>query len=494
MELRDALEKLTEENPALELEDPEEENEQIIAKEEKKEDEEEDTQEEDISEELVEEIEDFPEEEHAEELQPQEEKKEEDPYEDFEERQEYFDALQEGVYYAPEEDREIPVKYVPSVYEYMKKQIVGLPLSEKEKIIADFIIGSLDDNGFLEAEPRKLAAHLRFKQKLEVSEEEVKQVIKKIQTLDPPGIAARNTQEALLLQLERLPDSPLKEKAVKLLKRYSEKLAKKDFKYIMRSMNVSREELKKVLEFIKKKLTPKPFMTDANTANDTEYVNPDFQINLDFDNQTYEVRLLNYRMPRLRISRRYEDDYLRLRQKKKEGKLSKEEEKYLEFLTKKIQAAKDIVEAIERRKDVLEGIVKAIIEMQKDYFFSFGDRTKLKPMILEDIEQKVRLDKSSISRALKGKYAKTPFGLIKLRSLLSEAVNKKLPKEQQLSNEAIKAIIKNLIDNEDKQKPYKDDDLLEILTNEYGIKLARRTVAKYREMLGFPRAGLRKEL
>ncbi len=479
IELREQLEKLTEENPALELEAPEEEG---IPQEEKSKDDEKENAEEDFSEELVEEKD-----------EPKIET-EEDPYEDFTERQEYFEAMQEGVYYAPEEEKDIPIKYVPSVYEYMKGQLSGLKLSEKERKIADFIIGSLDDHGLLPMEPRKLASHLRFKEKLNVTEEEVKKVIRKIQTLDPPGIAAKDTREALLLQLERLPDSPLKEKAQKLLKKYTEKLAKKDYKYIMRSMNISREELREVLNFIRKKLTAKPFVTENNTTNTTEYVSPDFQIDLDFENKTYKVKLLNYRMPRLRISRKYENDYLKLRAKKKQDKLSKQEENYLEFLTKKIQAAKDIVEAIERRKNVLEGIVKAIIEMQKDYFFSSGDRTRLKPMILEDIEKAVKLDKSSISRALKSKYAKTPFGMIKLRSLLSEAVDKKLPKEKQLSNEAIKAIIKNLIDNEDKQSPYKDDELLDLLIQDYGIKLARRTVAKYREALGFPRAGLRKEL
>ena len=434
------------------------------------------------------------------EFENQEELKEENTLETYEQMKEMYASYSDGVYY-DDDGPEFQIKNEKSPYELLREQIKELNLNEKDEFIADFIIGNLNNDGLLDPNLsiRKIKSKLNSTNpNLNVSEEDVERVLKILQkNLDPPGIAARNVQESLLIQLERLPDSEEKEIAIKLLTKYKEKLENKHYKQIMRSLKIDETKLQEVLDYMKKKLNPKPisFYTSTMPGVDDEIITPDFQTVVDKKNGTVTARLIKYKTPTLRVSPKFEERFAQLVKKKKQKKkLTEKEKKEMEFLEKKLRYAYSTVQAINSRKDVLEKIMNFIVNHQKEYFLKDGDEKEIKPLILEDVEKAVKLDKSSISRATSNKYIKTHFGIIPVRKLFAEAINKKLPKEQQISNTKIKAILREIIENEDKRKPYNDDQLKDVLKEKYGIEVARRTVAKYREELGYPRGGLRKEL
>lgn len=396
-----------------------------------------------------------------------------------------------------EEDRyERPIVQVNSMYEDLINQLGMLELTELEYIIGQEIIGELDEDGYLrreknnntkEKEPipiESITDYLIFHYKINVSDEMVENVLKKIQTLDPPGIAARDLRECLMIQLQRNPDfhqNPHVQLAYQIVKDYFEELSKKHFEKIIHKLNINSEDLKQALNIIKR-LNQKP-----GAQYDTKILTivPDFILTIDDYNQIH-VKLNKSNAPNLKLDK----NYMAMLEKYQQSNLNEAKETY-QFVKNKVESAKFFIEAIRQRSATLYKIMMTIADKQKEFFLSDGDETQLKPMILEDVANEIGMDISTVSRAVNSKYVETPFGIYELKFFFSSSITKDSGDE--VSNKEVKKVLKEIIDNEDKSKPYSDEKLEEIM-REKGYDIARRTIAKYREQMGIPVARLRKEL
>jgi len=405
--------------------------------------------------------------------------------EDYLNEDEYIPAYKTFSHnYSPDDSRQrmIPYAGAASFSEYLQQQIGLKELSEKERQLASFIIGNLDDDGYLRRDLDSMVDDIAFLQNIHTTKEELEKVLHMIQELEPAGVGARNLQECLLLQLatkdQHLPEVQM---AQRILKECFDEFTKKHYDKIKRQLNLDDEALKKALEVILK-LNPRPGSSYAEAGNEAETVIPDFI--LEYKDDQFILSLNSGNVPELRISKAY-NDLLSSAQAS-----SKEQKEVMAFIKQKLESAKWFIDAIKQRQQTLMATMQAILEYQKEYFKE-GDETKLKPMILKTIADKVGLDISTISRVVNSKYIQTHFGIFPLKYFFSEAMQTESGEE--ISSREIKKILQECIDAEDKRKPLPDEELTRIL-NEKGYKVARRTVAKYREQLGIPVARLRKEI
>jgi RNA polymerase sigma-54 factor len=385
-----------------------------------------------------------------------------------------------------EERKEIPFSTGISFHELLKQQLGMQHLDEKKRKIGEYIIGNIDDSGYLQRSVEAMVDDLAFMQNLEVKKEEVEEVLSVIQEFDPPGVGGRNLQECLLIQLRhkmKTEKSETLDTAYKILKRYFNEFTKKHYDKIMKRLNITEQQLKEALDVILS-LNPKPGNSLGETSRTSQYIIPDFTITN--NNGELELTLNTWNMPELRVSQTYSAMLNDLAKSKKR----KAEKETFSFIKKKMDSAKWFIEAVKQRQNTLYITMKAIMDYQREYFLT-GDETKLRPMILKDIADIVGMDVSTISRVANSKYVQTPFGTFLLKSFFSESMKK--DDGEEVSTREVKTILKDLIENEDKKKPLTDEQLMKAL-REKGYPIARRTVAKYREQLGIPVARLRKEL
>ncbi len=477
MELEQRIKREIEENPVLEEGAPEDE--QTIEEKEFGEEEIDDT----ISEYDDQEV--IPEEEYSydDEFSP------EDLMPDDDEVPYYKMTLQKDY---SKEEKNIPFADSQSFRDFMLEQVGFSNLEGVDRQIAEYIIGSLDEDGYLKRDVESIASDLAIFYGLDVTPEQVEKVLKVVQSFDPPGIAARDLQETLLLQLDR----KLKQRkndsrlllAKKIVENYFEEFIKKHFDKLRSKLGISKEELKEVVNEIKK-LNPKPanFYQPIAPGRNTQQIIPDFILQ-DINGELY-LTLNSGNVPPVRISRYYQDLVKQLQQKGKRN-MDEKEKDTVNFLKQKIDSAKWFIDAIKQREETLYKTMKAILDYQKE-FFRTGDEAKLKPMILKDIAELTGLDISTISRVANSKYIQTPFGIYPLKYFFSEGLETEDGKE--VSTREIKKILREAIEKEDKRKPLTDEKLAQIL-REKGYKIARRTVAKYREQMGIPVARLRKQI
>ena len=387
----------------------------------------------------------------------------------------------------PEKDdnRVIPHKVETSFMEIMLQQLGLLKLSDKQMKIAEQLVGSLDDDGYLRREINAIIDDLAFRQNIDTDEVEIEQLLLQIQQFDPPGVGARNLQECLLLQLQRKADQgKIIEVAIKVLEKYFDEFTKKHYEKIQRALTLSDEQLREIISQIVK-LNPKPGGTAGDTGKNTNYVIPDFFIANNVGK--LELSLNSKNAPDLRISEGYRD---MLKDYDKGTKKDKQQKEAVLFIKQKIDSAKWFIDAIKQRQNTLLNTMEAIMNYQHDFFVT-GDETELRPMILKDIAERTNLDISTVSRVANSKFVQTEFGTYRLKFFFSESLQ--TDSGEEVSTREVKKILMDLIGEETKKHPYSDEKLTEML-QEKGYNIARRTVAKYREQLNIPVARLRKIL
>lgn len=356
-------------------------------------------------------------------------------------------------------------------------------LDGRAKVIAQFVIGSLDDDGYLRRDMESLADDIAFRQGVETSVEELEQILKVIQEFEPIGIGARDLQECLLLQIKNREVSSSQKNAKEILSNYFSEFTKKHYEKIMSRMNITEEELKAAIDEIVR-LNPRPGGQVDDSYNDqAQQIIPDFL--LEVKDGELIMSMPKFTVPELKVNRRYAELLITSSNSKtKEGKEA------AQFVKQKLDSAKWFVEAIKQRQNTLQNTMNAIIDFQREYFME-GDESKLKPMVLKNIAERTGLDISTISRVVNCKFIQTHFGIYPLKYFFSEGLMTE--KGEEVSTREIKNILAEGVDNEDKRKPLTDEELVVVL-KEKGYIVARRTVAKYREQLNIPIARLRKEL
>jgi len=386
-----------------------------------------------------------------------------------------------------EEEREMPVSIASSLHENLSTQLGFLGLDERKLAIGKQLVGSIENDGYIRRELESIVNDLAFSQNIETNIQEVEEVLKRIQAFDPPGIAARNLQECLLLQLERMDDGQDVDVIVarRILAECYEEFTKKHYAKIQKKLDLDDEEyIKDAIDLIIK-LNPKPGGEVMSGMVKNQYVIPDFILHN--NNGKLELSLNSRNAPELRISRSYTEMFKAYDKSDKKDKKLKEA---VTFVKQKLDSAKWFIDAIKQRQHTLLRTMQAIIDFQYDYFLE-GDETKLHPMILKDIAERIGMDISTVSRVASSKAIQTDFGIFPLKYFFSEGIS--TDSGEEVSSREVKQIIKELIDAEEKSKPFSDEKIEEIL-NQKGYNIARRTVAKYREQLNIPVARLRKEL
>src|SRR3954447_11358766 len=393
--------------------------------------------------------------------------------------------LRDENYPEMDEGKVIPIKVETSFHEMLLNQLGMIELDDRTQKIAEQIVGSIDDDGYLRREMSSISDDLAFRQNILSSETEIESLIKQIQQFDPPGICARDLKECLILQLKRkLKEGKEVEIAMQVLEKYFDEFTKKHYEKIQRGLSLTDEQLKDVINQIIK-LNPKPGGNIGSVNKAESYVVPDFFI---FNNNgILELTLNSKNAPDLRISEGYRD---MLKDYEKGSKKDKRQKEAVLFIKQKIDSAKWFIDMIKQRQQTLIGTMSSIMNYQKEFFLT-GDETTLKPMILKDIAEMTGLDISTVSRVANSKFVQTEFGTYRLKFFFSESLSTDTGEE--VSTREVKKILSNLIEGEDKKKPLSDERLTELL-QEKGYNIARRTVAKYREQLNIPVARLRKEL
>jgi len=393
--------------------------------------------------------------------------------------------LRDDNYPELDDSRVVPHKVEASFNEMMLQQLGLLKLSDHEQKIAEQVVGSLDDDGYLRREISSIIDDLAFRQNVETDEEEVGRIILQIQLFDPPGVGARNLQECLLLQLQRKIDQGKHiELAMKVLDKYFDEFTKKHYEKIQKGLNLSDEQLREIIQQIVK-LNPKPGGNIGESSKGENYIIPDFFIVN--SNGKLELSLNSKNAPDLRISEGYRD---MLKDYDKGSKKDKRQKEAVLFIKQKIDSAKWFIDAIKQRQNTLMSTMEAIMNYQYE-FFATGDETELKPMILKDIAERTALDISTVSRVANSKFVQTEFGTYRLKFFFSESLQTESGEE--VSTREVKKILTDIIGEESKKHPYSDEKLTDML-QEKGYNIARRTVAKYREQLNIPVARLRKIL
>jgi len=383
-----------------------------------------------------------------------------------------------------EEKKETPIAIESTFFESLQEQLDLVPLSDQDFIIGKQIIGSLDDDGYLRRPLSSMIDDLAFSQNVMVEEEDVLEMLRLIQSFDPPGIGARDLKECLLIQLKRKDTSnPIIIKAMNVVENYLDEFTRKHYDKLEKSLGLDNEELKEVVNEILR-LNPKPGDANQVTTKQMQII-PDFHIS---NNDGILILTLNSKnAPELKVSRSYQEMFEHYDKASSKDKKLKEA---VQFVKQKLDSAKWFIDAIKQRQQTLLKTMNAIMLYQYEYFLT-ADERKMRPMILKDIADKIDMDISTVSRVANSKYVQTEFGTFLLKSFFSEAIQTENGEE--VSNKEVKKILEDCIGNEDKRKPLADEKLTEIL-KERGYNIARRTVAKYREQMNIPVARLRKEL
>jgi RNA polymerase sigma-54 factor len=377
-----------------------------------------------------------------------------------------------------------PVSVETSFHEYLLDQLGMLELDERKQKIAEQIIGSIDEDGYLRREATAIVDDLAFGQNINTSVEEIGELIQGIQQFDPPGVCAWTLQECLLLQLKRLPQTKDVKEAVDIIDHHFNEFIKKHYDKIQKQLDIDDEAFKAVINVIIK-LNPKPGSAFTVLNKAESYIIPDFFV---FNNNgSIELSLNAKNAPELRVSQGYRE---MMRAYDKSEKKDKRQKEAILFIKQKLDAAKWFIDAIKQRQHTLLHTMQAIIDLQKEFFLT-GDEMTLKPMILKDVAEITGLDVSTVSRVANSKYVQTEFGTYKLKYFFSEALQ--MEGGEEVSTREVKSILNEIIGGENKHKPYSDEKLTDML-QERGYNIARRTVAKYREQLNIPVARLRKEL
>ncbi len=365
----------------------------------------------------------------------------------------------------------------------LQEQLGYRNLTEHQRTIASFIIGSLDDDGYLRRDIEALVDDLAFRAGVEATAEEVEQMLKVIQEFEPAGVGARDLRECLLIQLENKKRTPAVENAIRILTEQFDAFKNRHFTKIMSRLHLTTDELKAVMEEIRR-LNPSPGGQIDDSYNDqAQQVVPDFR--LDYENGQLILSMPRFSIPELRINQKYSEIM-------ETGRLSenKADKDAASFVKQKIDSAKWFIEALRQRQNTLESTMRAIIDYQHDYFVD-GDESSLRPMVLKDIAEITGFDISTISRVVNSKWIETHFGIFPLKYFFSEGLENKDGEE--VSTREIKKALREMVDGEDKRNPLTDDELVEGLATK-GYKVARRTIAKYRALLDIPTARLRREL
>ncbi|NDV69897.1 RNA polymerase factor sigma-54 [Dysgonomonas sp. 25] len=384
------------------------------------------------------------------------------------------------------DNKEIPFAVGESLSEYLLDQLGECDFDEEEQKCAEYIIGNINESGYLDRTLPAISDDLIFQQNIDVSPEKLEKILHIVQTFDPAGIGARDLQECLLLQLERKESSPVVEAATLVIRNYFNEFSKRHYDKIMKQLNLDEDTLKEVIREITT-LNPKPGSNWGDSLAQTmNTVVPDFIV------ESYNGELffnLNSRnLPPLKVNREY-SDMLRGYSENKES-MSTDAKNAVLFVKQKLDSARWFIEAVRQRQETLQRTMQAIIDLQYDFFLT-GDETQLRPMILKDVAERTGYDISTISRVSNSKYVQTNFGVYPLKYFFSESMQTDTGEE--ISSREVKAILRESIENEDKRKPLTDDRLSDIL-REKGYIIARRTVAKYREQMNIPIARLRKEI
>jgi RNA polymerase sigma-54 factor len=383
-----------------------------------------------------------------------------------------------------QEDKNIPFASGISFTQHLLTQLKPISLSEKKMKIAEFLVGSIDESGYIRLDIEEIIDDLAFTQNLIVSNDELEEVLKIVQEFDPAGVGALSLQNCLILQLKRKKSSVSIDLAIEIIENSFEQFSKKHFEKLMNKYSINEEQLKEVITIISK-LNPKPGGSYSGGGKPIEQVIPDFKISIENNELILE---LNYRnSPTLNISRDYDE---MLKGYKLEKNKSKSQREAIQFIKQKLDSAKWFIDAVKQRQQTLFITMQSIMNYQKEYFIT-GDERKIKPMILKDIANEIEMDISTISRVANSKYVDTPYGTKLLKEFFSESM--KTTSGEEISTIEIKKILEKIISNENKRKPETDEKLVKLL-NEKGYKIARRTVAKYREQLNIPVARLRKEI
>ncbi|MCS4435946.1 RNA polymerase factor sigma-54 [Aquiflexum gelatinilyticum] len=391
----------------------------------------------------------------------------------------------DGNYSPDEDDREIPISGGASLHEQLITQLGFLKLNERQKLIGRQLIGSIENDGYIRRDLEAIINDLAFSQNIETDLDEVEEILRKIQNFDPAGIAARNLQECLLIQLERKehPDDPVVQNSIKIIVDCFDEFTKKHYTKIQKKLDLNDDDIKDAVNMITR-LNPKPGGTSDGLIK-TQYIIPDFI--LTNVNGKFEISLNSKNAPELRVSRSYSEMFDAYDKSDKKDKKLKDT---VTFVKQKLDAARWFIDAIKQRQQTLLKTMQAILDYQEEFFID-GEETKLKPMILKDIADKIEMDISTVSRVANSKSIQTEVGIFPLKYFFSEGIA--TDSGEDVSNKEVKSVLQAMVDGESKKRPLSDDKLVKIL-NDKGYNIARRTVAKYREQLQIPVARLRKEL
>lgn len=387
-------------------------------------------------------------------------------------------------YSEDDQQKTIPIAAETSLSQHLINQLYGFRFESEELEIAEFLIGSIDDSGYIRRDLGQIVDDLAFTQNIMVELDVVEQVLKRIQHLDPSGVGARDLQECLSIQLQRKSRTSDQAAALLIIDNHFDLFSKKHYDKLMSKLELTEEQLKSAIAEIER-LNPKPGSSFAGQNKNIEQIIPDFIMKIvDGD---LDLKLNGRNAPELHVSHSYNE---MLKGYKASVDKSKAQHDAVMFIKQKLDAAKWFIDAVQQRQQTLMLTMSAIMAHQKEYFLS-GDEKDLKPMILKDIADEINMDVSTVSRVANGKYVDTPYGTKILKSFFSESMTN--DQGEEVSTREIKSILKTLVDQEDKKKPITDEQLAIELKNE-GYPIARRTVAKYREQLDIPVARLRKQL
>lgn len=387
-------------------------------------------------------------------------------------------------YSADDDEKSVPYAAGISFTQHLINQLNTFRLNDQEYEIAQFLVGSVDESGYIRRSLYDITDDLAFTQNVYTEESEVEKVLNIVHQLDPAGVGARNLQECLSIQLNRKEQHPDVELAAKIIDKAFEQFTKKHYKKLMAKFSITEDELKSAIEEIES-LNPKPGGSFSGNNRIVEHVVPDFAIKI--IEGELELTLNGRNAPELHVSRAYNNMLKGYKESKEKTKSQKDA---VMFIKQKLDAAKWFIEAVRQRQQTLFVTMSSIMHYQKDYFLT-GDERNLKPMILKDIADEIEMDVSTVSRVANSKYVDTPYGTKLIKEFFSESMTN--DQGEEVSTREIKKILETVIEEEDKKKPLTDDKLAKIL-KEKGYPIARRTVAKYREQLDIPVARLRKKI
>ena len=386
--------------------------------------------------------------------------------------------------YSSSEEKSIPYSSGISFTEYLISQLKTINLDEDDMKIAEFLVGSIDNSGYIRLENDEIIDDLAFTQNINTDENKILKILKIIQSFDPPGVGAQSLKSCLAIQLKRKEKTYITNLAIDIIENSFEQFSKKHYQKLLNKYSISEDVLKEIISLISK-LNPKPGGAYSGLNKPIEQVIPDFKISIENNELSLE---LNYRnSPYLNISKDYDE---MLKGYKLDKNKTKSQKEAIQFIKQKLDSAKWFIDAVKQRQQTLFVTMQAIMNYQKEYFIT-GDEKNIKPMILKDIANEIEMDISTISRVANSKYVDTPYGTKLLKEFFSESM--KTVSGEEISTIEIKKILEKIVSSEDKRKPETDEKLVKIL-KEKGYKIARRTVAKYREQLNIPVARLRKEI